>query len=137
MKLPGDTHWSLGTCIRKLDNSSFEVEVSGRRYRRNRRHLRATNELSPPPNARVEELENRFSQAVEKEHNPSVQAKKPVAHEQDNVNQEDNSSCNAPRTPFTPSEAETTVRRSTRIYDVHRKGIKTITAINKFNSLIN
>ena len=27
MKLPGDNRWSLGTCVRALDNRSFEVEV--------------------------------------------------------------------------------------------------------------
>ena len=44
MRLPDDKHWSLGTCIRSLNNRSYEVKVCGKRYRRNRRHLRATKE---------------------------------------------------------------------------------------------
>ena len=57
MKLPGDNRWSLGTCVRALDNRSFEVEVCGRRYRRKRRHLRATKEMAPPPNAKDSQIE--------------------------------------------------------------------------------
>ena len=37
MKLPGDTKWSLGSCVKALPNHSYEGEVAGRRYRRNRR----------------------------------------------------------------------------------------------------
>ena len=37
MKLPNATKWTLGTCTRILDNRSYEVEVSGRKYQRNRR----------------------------------------------------------------------------------------------------
>ena len=48
-KLPGDTKWSLGRCVKTLPNRSYEVEVAGRRYRRNRRQLRTTAETPPPP----------------------------------------------------------------------------------------
>ena len=48
MKLPGDTKWSLGSCVKILPNRSYEVEVAGRRYRRNRRHLRTTAGTPPP-----------------------------------------------------------------------------------------
>ena len=47
MKLPGDTKWSLGSCVKILPNRSYEVEVAGRRYRRNRRQLRTTAETPP------------------------------------------------------------------------------------------
>ena len=49
MKLPGDTKWSLGSCVNALPNRSYEVEVAGRRYRRNRRQLRTTAEIPPSP----------------------------------------------------------------------------------------
>ena len=48
MRLPGREEWSLGTCTRALGNRSYEVEVCGRRYRRNRRQLRLTHETAPP-----------------------------------------------------------------------------------------
>ena len=56
MKLPGDKKWSLGSCVKALPNRSYEVEVAGRRYRRNRRHLRTTTEA--PPHATLEDLPN-------------------------------------------------------------------------------
>ena len=40
MKLPGDTKWSLGSCVKALPNCSYEVEVTGCRYHRYRRQLR-------------------------------------------------------------------------------------------------
>ena len=46
MRLPGDRRWSLGQCRRVLGHRSYEVEVNGSRYRRNRRQLRSTAE--PP-----------------------------------------------------------------------------------------
>lgn len=48
MKLPGKNKWSLGRCVTILPNRSYEVDVAGRRYRRNRRQLRTTAEESPP-----------------------------------------------------------------------------------------
>ena len=39
MILPGDRRWSLGQCRRVLGHRSYEVEVNGARYRRNRRQL--------------------------------------------------------------------------------------------------
>ena len=56
MKLPGEQKWSLGTCTRVLDNRSYEVEVAGRRYRRNRRQLRVSVEPPPPLARHVEDL---------------------------------------------------------------------------------
>ncbi|KAK2547366.1 hypothetical protein P5673_032734, partial [Acropora cervicornis] len=49
MKLPGDTKWSLGSCVKAFPNRSYEVKVAGRRYRRNRRQLRTTAEIPPSP----------------------------------------------------------------------------------------
>ena len=49
MKLPGDTKWSLGRCVKILPNRSYEVEVAGRCYRHNRHQLRTTAETPPPP----------------------------------------------------------------------------------------
>ena len=49
MKLPNATKWTLGMCTRILGNRSYEVEVSGRKYRRNRRQLRASQERPPIP----------------------------------------------------------------------------------------
>ena len=48
IKLPGNNEWSLGRCITTLPNRSYEVEVAGRRFRRNRRqrlHLFLKNPL--------------------------------------------------------------------------------------------
>ena len=45
MKLPGDTKWSLGSCVKTLSNHSYEVKVAGRRYCRDMRHLRTTAEI--------------------------------------------------------------------------------------------
>ena len=36
MRLPGRQKWTLGTCTRVLKNRSYQVEVCGRHYRRNR-----------------------------------------------------------------------------------------------------
>ena len=49
MKLPGDTKWSLGSCVKIFPNRLYEVEVANRRYRHNRHHLRTTAETPPPP----------------------------------------------------------------------------------------
>ncbi|KAL9978343.1 hypothetical protein ACROYT_G015844 [Oculina patagonica] len=56
MRLPGKQEWSLGTCTRVLKNRSYEVEICGRRYRRNRRQLRMTPEVPPPVNLQESEL---------------------------------------------------------------------------------
>ncbi|CAB4017096.1 Transposon Ty3-G Gag-Pol poly, partial [Paramuricea clavata] len=39
MRCPGDSRWSLGKVIEVMGFRSYLVEVNGRRYRRNRRHL--------------------------------------------------------------------------------------------------
>ena len=48
MKLPGEKKWSLGHCTRPLGRRSYEVEVEGRHFRRNRRQLRSTIEPCSP-----------------------------------------------------------------------------------------
>ncbi|KAK2556143.1 Uncharacterized protein P5673_021722 [Acropora cervicornis] len=55
MKLPGEQKWSLGRCSRLLGRRSYEVEVDGRCFRRNRRQLRSTLESSPVPSCNNEE----------------------------------------------------------------------------------
>lgn len=55
MKLPGEKKWSLGHCTRPLGRRSYEVEVEGRRYRRNRRQVRSTLESTPVPSNPTEE----------------------------------------------------------------------------------
>ena len=39
MKLHGQTRWSRGICLGKCGSRSYDVEVEGQVYRRNRRHL--------------------------------------------------------------------------------------------------
>ena len=55
MKKPGEQKWSLGHCTRPLDRRSYEVEVDGRRFRRNRRQLRSTLEPPAEPGSQIEE----------------------------------------------------------------------------------
>ena len=47
MRCPGDSNWSLGKVIEVMGFRSYLVEVNGRRYRRNRKHLRTTAEQLP------------------------------------------------------------------------------------------
>ena len=54
MRLPGEQKWSLGVCTHSLGRRSYEVEVEGRTYRRNRRQLCSTPE--PPPRNDAEEV---------------------------------------------------------------------------------
>ena len=121
MKLPGDNRWSLGTCVRALDNRSFEVEVCGRRYRRNRRHLRATKEMAPPPNAKDSQIE--LSEPIETDLTPSLPVVEhttptnPITHETGNENQAGSSGSNGGRT-LSESDAgqeEIIPRRTTRV----------------------
>ncbi len=77
MKLPNATKWTLGTCTRILDNRSYEVEVSGRKYRRNRRQLRASQERPPtPPVAGVDP-----EQGNGEPENPSILGEPNLEHE--------------------------------------------------------
>ena len=55
MKLPGNTKWSLGSCVKALPNRSYEVEVTGRRYHCNRCQLRMA---ETPPHTTLEDLPN-------------------------------------------------------------------------------
>ena len=63
MKLPGETKWFLRSCVKIFPNCSFEVEVAGRHYRRNRRQLRTTAE-TPPPSPLEEDLLHDHPQAA-------------------------------------------------------------------------
>ena len=47
--------WSLGHCTRPLGRWSYEVEVEGRRYRRNCRQVQSTLESSPVPSCPTDE----------------------------------------------------------------------------------
>ena len=47
MRCPGDSKWSLGKVIEVMGFRSYLVQVNGRRYRRNRKHLRTTAEQLP------------------------------------------------------------------------------------------
>ena len=49
MRLPDERNWSMGRCVRILCNRSYEVEVNGSQYRRNRRQLRSTAEPLDAP----------------------------------------------------------------------------------------
>ena len=68
MRLPGDKSWSMGHCRCILGNRSYEVEVNGERYQRNRRQLRSIAEWSTIQTARGTKLSN------EQDDNPEVQA---------------------------------------------------------------
>ena len=45
MRLPGKKRWSLGTCIRQVAPRSYNVNVDGATYRRNRRQLMCAGEF--------------------------------------------------------------------------------------------
>ena len=47
MRLPGQSMWSLGVCVKPLSHRSYLVRVNGALYRRNRRQLLATGEIRP------------------------------------------------------------------------------------------
>ena len=47
MRCLSDSRWSLGKVNEVMSFRSYLVEVNGRRYRRNRRHLRTTAEPLP------------------------------------------------------------------------------------------
>lgn len=80
MKLPGETKWSLGSCVKILPNRSYEVEVAGRHYRRNRRQLRTTAETPPPPSVE-EDLSHDHAQTA-KPPSTSQDAELAINHDQ-------------------------------------------------------
>lgn len=86
MRLPRKQEWTLGTCTRVLKNRSYEVEVCGRRYRRNRRQLRSTTETPPPINLQDIGPPNTGPPEQEINQNPEVETVGPVAasHNPDN-----------------------------------------------------
>ena len=47
MKLPGRKTWGLEVCKSSMGQRSYNVEVAGQTYRRNRRELRETSEMAP------------------------------------------------------------------------------------------
>ena len=55
MKLAGEKKWSLCHSTRTLGRRSFEVEVEGRRFRRNFRQVRSALEPSPVPSNPIDE----------------------------------------------------------------------------------
>ena len=55
MKLPSQDTWSAGTCIGLAGPRSYDVQVGGRQYRRNRRHLIPAQEVVPSENSMEEE----------------------------------------------------------------------------------
>ena len=59
MKLPGKETWTKGICVKKVNKRSYDVEVEGKKYRRNRRHLLKTNELPPGPYIDIDEYDLR------------------------------------------------------------------------------
>ena len=61
MRLPGDRRWSRGQCRRVLGQRSYEVEVNGSRYRRNRRQLRSAAEL-PNMDTTIDDVESMHHQ---------------------------------------------------------------------------
>lgn len=63
MKLPGVTKWSPGSCVKALPNHSYEVEVTGRLYRRNRCQLGTTAEV--PPHTTLEDLPNNDANEID------------------------------------------------------------------------
>ena len=75
MKLPGEKKWSLGHCTRPLSQRSYEAEVEGRRYRRNRRQVRSTLESPPLPNSPTDEPHQ-----AENESKPPVVPEFPPQH---------------------------------------------------------
>ena len=117
MRLPADKHWSLGTCVRSLNNRSHEVEVCGKRYRRNRRHLRATNESPPPPSVGLEHggAQDEASQTANIEQNTSSSGEELISQEQNNEQIESSSTHNAMPNGSNLEPEEISARRSTRV----------------------
>ena len=46
MRLPSKSNWILGSCTRNFGRRSYEVEINGRRFRRNRCQLRSIESFS-------------------------------------------------------------------------------------------
>jgi hypothetical protein len=117
MRLPADKHWSLGTCIRALNNRSYEVEVRGKRYRRNRRHLRVTKEMAPLPPLVPEysDYQKEPSQAAEIGYKPSPPCEEPVSQEQNGEHLESSSIGNDDRSECNSTQNEALARRSSRL----------------------
>ena len=57
-KTDPEKKWQYGTCVENLTKTSYVVDVNNKRYRRNRRDLRATNETHEP--LPVPECEGKF-----------------------------------------------------------------------------
>jgi len=63
MKLPGDTKWSSGSCVKALPNRSYEVEITGHHYRRNRCQLKTTAET--PLHTTLEDVPNNDANEID------------------------------------------------------------------------
>ena len=58
MRLPGSDRWTPGVVVGMVGPRSFNVEVDGRIYRRNRRQLQRAGERTLPPAESEDCLEN-------------------------------------------------------------------------------
>ena len=67
MLCPGDSKWSLNKVIEVMGFGSYLVEVDGRRYRRNRKHLRTTAEQLPVQTELSDTEESLTDEAIEKQ----------------------------------------------------------------------
>ncbi|XP_066289738.1 uncharacterized protein [Branchiostoma lanceolatum] len=47
--------WKYGTCVQRVSPKSYEVEVDGAKYRRNRKHIRETAEAPTTPSTEEEQ----------------------------------------------------------------------------------
>ena len=65
MRCPGGSRWSLGKVIEVLAFRSYLVEVNGRQYRRNRRHLRTSAEKLPVQTERADTEESLPDEAID------------------------------------------------------------------------
>lgn len=117
MRLPNETKWTLGTCTNVLGNRSYEVEVSGRRYRRNRRHLRATQEKPPPKATPFMPNESEIEPHKQNQNKPGD------PHNPTESNLEHHSQLELP----VPGAESTEIRpRSPNAHEEHRCGIRII-----------
>ena len=122
MKLPGEKKWSLGQCTRPLGRRSYEVEVEGRRYHRNRRQVRSTLESLPVPSNPTDEpyqAENESKPPVLPEFNPEhIDAQAPEIEVNDAISPTQSAPDSAePVLAFQPRRSERARRPPTWLED--------------------
>ena len=107
--------WKKATVIKQVAPRSYEVDLQGKVYRRNRRHLVKTSESSPPKfepdiSLPIEELQPSTSEEASNSSEPLEQAQGflPVASE------------NLQATPVTCTRSGRTVRLPKRFQDILR-----------------